>query len=133
MTTHFDQAVVPQSLPSPELARGVAYLASVQRASGAVAGEVVWCPVITAQYVLVAHMTGQAISADRQARLLRQFAVWQRPDGGWGLHAASESYVFVTALVYVALRLLGTPAEDGRCRRARDWLRAGGGVEAIPS
>jgi lanosterol synthase len=130
---HPGRELVQPSPVSPELTRGIAYLTSVQRPTGAVAGEVVWCPVITAQYILVAYLVGRAIPPGRRGRLLRQLAAWQRPEGGWGLHADSGSYVFVTTLVYVALRLLGTPAEDERCRRARAWLRANGGVGAIPS
>ena len=41
--------------------------------------------------------------------------------------------MFVTALVYVALRLLGVAPDDPLCLRARAWLQAHGGVESIPS
>jgi squalene/oxidosqualene cyclase-like protein len=118
------------------LQRGFDYLASLQRPEGCVVGEVVWCPIITAQYVLVVYMTGmtgQAISPQRQARFLQHFRDWQTADGGWGLHAESSPYLFVTTLVYLALRLLGVPPDDPLCLRAREWLQAHGGVEAIPS
>jgi Squalene-hopene cyclase N-terminal domain len=119
--------------PSPELARGVALLCSLQREDGSVAGEVVWSPVITAQYVLTAYMIGQPIESQRQARFLRYFRQTQTADGGWGLHPESRGYVFVTALVYVALRLLGLSADDPLCLQVRLWLRDHGGVESIPS
>src|SRR5258707_179186 len=83
--------------PSPELARGVALLCSLQRADGSVAGEVVWSPVITAQYVLTAYLIGQPIESQRQARFLRYFRQTQTADGGWGFHPESRGYVFVTA------------------------------------
>src|SRR6266851_5635296 len=119
--------------PSPELARGVSLLCSLQREDGSVAGEVVWSPVITAQYVLTAYMIGQPIESQRQARFLRYFRQTQTADSGWGLHPESRGYVFVTALVYVALRLLGLSAADPLCLQARLWLREHGGVESIPS
>ena len=119
--------------PSPELARGVAFLGSLQQESGCVAGEVVWSPAITAQYVLVAYMIGRTIEPDRQARFLRYFRRTQLADGGWGLHPESSAYVFVTTLVYIALRLLGVGVEDPGCRQARAWLHEHGGVENIPS
>jgi lanosterol synthase len=119
--------------PSPELARGVALLCSLQREDGSVAGEVVWSPVITAQYVLTAYMIGQPIESQRQARFLRYFRQTQTADGGWGLHPESRGYVFVTALVYVALRLLDLSADDPLCLQVRLWLRDHGGVESIPS
>jgi lanosterol synthase len=119
--------------PSPELARGIAFLGSLQQERGSVGGEVVWSPAITAQYVLVAYMIGRTINPDRQARFLRYFRCTQLADGGWGLHPESSAYVFVTTLVYVALRLLGVGAEDPNCSQARAWLRDHGGVETIPS
>ena len=119
--------------PSPELARGVTFLCSLQRAAGCIAGEVVWSPVITAQYVLVAAMISQPIEPQRQTRFLRYFRQTQTIDGGWGLHPESHGYVFVTTLVYIALRLLGLPAADPLCLQARAWLRDHGGVESIPS
>ncbi len=66
--------------PSPELARGVSLLCSLQREDGSVAGEVVWSPVITAQYVLTAYMIGQPIESQRQARFLRYFRQTQTAD-----------------------------------------------------
>src|SRR5258706_880722 len=119
--------------PSPELARGVTFLCSLQRADGCIAGEVVWSPVITAQYVLVAAMISQPIEPQRQTRFLRYFRQTQTADGGWGLHPESHGYVFVMTLVYIALRLLGLPAADPLCLQARAWLREHGGVESIPS
>src|SRR5258706_4959024 len=86
--------------PSPELVRGVSFLCSLQRADGCIAGEVVWSPVITAQYVLVAAMISQPIEPQRQTRFLRYFRQTQTADGGWGLHPESHGYVFVTTLVY---------------------------------
>ena len=43
--------------------------------------------------------------------MVRHFEHTRQPDGGWGLHAESPSYVFVTTLSYVALRLLGLSAD----------------------
>lgn len=113
--------------------QGVTYFASIQTDDGCVVGEVVWCPMLTAQYVMAAFMTGQSIPDERQARFLKHFEVWQRGDGSWGMHAESEGYVYVTTLVYIALRLMGRGADDPVCVRARAWLEAHGGVLHIPS
>src|SRR5260370_5851617 len=118
--------------PSPELARGVSLLCSLQREDGSVAGEVVWSPVITAQYVLTAYMIGQPIESQRQARFLRYFRQTQTADSGWGLHPESRGYVFVTALGYVALRLPGLSAADPLFLQVRLWLRDHRGGEFIP-
>jgi lanosterol synthase len=113
--------------------KALGFLRSIQRQEGCVVGEVVWCPMLTAQYVMTAYMTGQRIPEQRRKNFLKYFRVWQNPDGGWGLHAESHSYVFVTTLVYVALRLLGQAHTESMCFRARTWLERNGGILAIPT
>ncbi len=104
-----------------------------QGADGSWEGEVVWCPIITAQVVILDIATGRTISAERRRLIARHFAATRRPDGGWGLHPESCSYRFVTTLVYVAARLLGeTPDEPLPAPGAR-WLAAQpGGVWSLP-
>ena len=117
----------PVSAPSQALDaldRGIGFLAKQQHPEGCVAGEVVWNPMLAAQYVMAAHMTGQSIDAHRKQRLLRHFQLWQNADGGWGLHAESHSYLYVTTLSYIALRLMGLSADEGPCPRGRAWLDA---------
>jgi lanosterol synthase len=113
--------------------RGFGFLRAAQRPAGCVVGEVVWCPMLTAQYVMVAEMTGQEIPEERRERFLRYFQVWQLPDGSWGMHAESDGYVYVTTLVYIALRIMGLPPDHPMCARGRSWLKANGGVLQIPS
>src|SRR5262249_46923687 len=68
------------------------------------------------------------------SRMVRHFECTRRPDGGWGLHAESPSYVFITTLAYVALRLLGQSADSPLAADARQWLhKQPNGVLAIPS
>jgi lanosterol synthase len=124
---------IPPEAVEQALRDGFGWLARIQRPAGCVVGEVVWSPILTAQYVMTAAMTGQEIPEDRKARFLRYFEVWQQEDGGWGLHAESPSYLYVTTLVYVALRAMGRGPDDPRCARARSWIREQGGVLAIPS
>jgi len=113
--------------------RGFGWLERDQRPEGCVVGEVVWSPILTAQYVMTATMTGQKIPPDRKLRFQKYFEVWQRQDGGWGMHAESPSYLYVTTLVYVALRSMGLEASHPMCVRARGWIRGQGGVLQIPS
>lgn len=54
-------------------------------------------------------------------------------DSGWGLHVEGPSTVFGTALNYVALRLLGVPAEEQAMRQAQQTLFALGDARASPS
>jgi len=114
--------------------RAAARLLSLQREAGDWEGEVVWCPVITAQVVIAHRIMGQASDAQRRRLILRHFASTQHPDGGWGLHPASAPYRFVTTLVYVAARLLDESPDSPMLASAGAWLQAApGDVFALPS
>lgn len=119
--------------PSTALDRGIRALVSHQAEDGSWEGEVVWCPMLAAQYVMMAHITGTEISAARRRHVLTAFAKERLEDGTWGLHPLSEPYLFVTTLVYVAARLLGVGAEDELLVRAGAFIRREGGAKGIPS
>ncbi|MYA67807.1 MAG: FAD-dependent oxidoreductase [Gammaproteobacteria bacterium] len=116
----------------PGLSRAVRRLLDLQRADGAWEGEMTWCPMLAAQYVLLHYITGQPIGPQRRRLLLRQFERTRLPGGQWGLHEHSQPYLFVTALVYVAARLLDVERDDPLISPARDFLQ-NEGVLNIPS
>lgn len=108
-------------------------LAKLQNGDGSWEGEVVWCPIITAQVVIVNAITHRVPSSERRRLLLLQFAATRRPDGGWGLHPESTSYCFVTTLVYVAARLLGEGPDSPMLREAHAFLaRQRNGIFGLP-
>ncbi len=114
--------------------RAASRLMAYQNADGSWQGEVVWCPVITAQVVLAYAIMGRTMAPERCRRILRYFASCRRPDGGWGLHPESQSYLFVTALVYVAARLLGEAPASPLLRDAVRWLAGHEeGLGALPT
>lgn len=130
-----DEAVTDQS-DDPALTTlraGVAFLNRIQRDGGHWEDEVVWCPMLTAQYVMTSYIMGRKIPDDRVAKFTRYFDVWQLPDGSWGMHAESPGYLFVTSLSYVAMRMMGHAADDPRMQRARRWIRDQGGATKVPS
>jgi lanosterol synthase len=115
------------------LERGVERLISRQSGDGSWEGEVVWCPILAAQYVLACHIMNKPIEARRKDRLLRHFEETRLPSGAWGLHELSEPYLFVTALVYVASRILGCGEDHPLLAPARRFIRNEGGVASIPT
>jgi lanosterol synthase len=115
------------------LKRGVKALLAHQNAEGFWEGEVVWCPMLVAQYTLMCYVTKTAISPERQAAIEQQFRATQFASGLWGLHEKSEPYLFVTTLVYVAARILGIEKDDLLLSNARKFIRQEGGVISIPS
>ena len=116
------------------LDKAIVHLGSLQRPDGSFEGEVVWCPMILAQYIMLRAFLQRPIPQHERVRMIRHFECTRRPEGGWGLHAESPSYVFVTALSYVALRLLGVRPEAPLTSTARRWLHAQpGGVLSVPT
>lgn len=108
---------------SEALNRAGERLISLQGKEGEWEGEMVWCPMLTAQYVLLHYILGQQIGSERRRRILRSFKYTCLPGGTWGMHEHSEPHLFVTALVYVAARLLGVERDDPLIQSARKFLQ----------
>jgi lanosterol synthase len=111
---------------------GVTLGSGIADAVGGWEGEVVWCPMLAAQYTLFCHVMRIEMTPARRDGLLRHFERTRFASGLWGLHPTSPPYLFVTALVYVAARLLGVEAEDPMLARARRFIRREG-IDSIPS
>jgi squalene/oxidosqualene cyclase-like protein len=128
----------PAADPLPERARrayerSVTYLGTRQHADGRVAGEVVWNTMLPCQYVLLMHVLRRPIEPGRARRIYRSIAVQHRPDGAFGMHPHSSSYLFHTTLAYVALRLLGHGPGDPLVDGARAFIREHGGAYEVPT
>ena len=116
----------------PALRRASAHLSSLQGEDGAWEGEMVWCPMLTAQYVLLHHIIGRPLDPGRRRRVLRSFECTRLGEGLWSLHEHPPPNLFVTTLVYVAARLLGVERDDPLIEPARRFLQQEG-VLGIPS
>jgi squalene/oxidosqualene cyclase-like protein len=120
--------------PGDALSAAASRLLALQSPRGDWEGEMVWCPMITAQYVLTQYLVDRVVPDTRADGLRRYFFETRTPDGVWALHPEGDGSVFVTTLVYVALRLLGLARDEPALKDARDWLhRQPGGVLAIPT
>lgn len=107
------------------LADAVENLLGRQDASGRWEGEVAWNTMLLSQYVLTCRMAGNwPLPDDDRGMILRHYQVTQRSDGSWPLHAEAPGSLFVTVLAYVALRVLGLPADDPLPAGARSWMAA---------
>ncbi len=127
----------PSKAPGPDASvatqRGATRLVALQSDEGAWNGEVVWCPMLAAQYALTHELLGRPLPEGHREALLRGFASSQLESGCWGLHAHSEPYLFTSVLVYVAARHLGVDADDELLRRAGDFIASQGGAVRIPT
>jgi lanosterol synthase len=125
---------MPPTSPSTAVDRAAEHLLALQNVDGCWEGEMIWCPVVTAQVVIARHVVGKPFSAEEAERIVRHFERTQTPAGAFGLHPEHSGSVFVTTLVYVATRLLGVGAEHPLAARARTWLIARpGGVLSVPT
>jgi len=115
------------------LGQGVEALVRMQRSDGSWEGECVWCPMLTAQYAITAHIIGLEITSDRRQGILTHFRATQNSAGVWGLHPEDAGSLFVTTLVYVAARLLGALPTEGWLQEARGLFEREGGVQRIPT
>ena len=117
----------PKDIVSPDagqaLNRAAACVLELQGEDGAWEGEMVWCPMLTAQYVLLCHIIGERIEAGRRRRVLRLFERTRLESGQWGMHEHSPPHLFVTTLVYVAVRLLGVDREARLIAPARRFIQ----------
>jgi lanosterol synthase len=126
--------VIPaRTISKAPLARALHHLASLQNAPGHWEAEMVWNSMLLSQYVLTRKMVGAPVPETMVKRILRHYEVTRRPDGSWGMHGESGGYVYMTALAYVSLRVLGLPENHELVAPARKWLRENGGVESVPS
>jgi lanosterol synthase len=119
--------------PHIALERAVRALRDLQLPDGAWEGEVVWNAMLAAQYAMMCVLTRTPIAPERRERILLQFRRTQLADGTWSMHELGQPYLFMTAVVYVAARLLGVAADDPLLVRARAFIAREGGVVGIPS
>ncbi|MEZ4325486.1 MAG: prenyltransferase/squalene oxidase repeat-containing protein [Polyangiales bacterium] len=92
------------------LARGLEALMSLGP-EGRYEGEMRWCAMLSAQYVLAHELTGRTLPDERRAQLLRYFEHTRGTHGVYGLHDHAGPSLFVTTLVYAAARALGADAD----------------------
>lgn len=116
---------------APALAAGVDRLLAL-RTGAHWEGEVVWNPMLAAQYAIAMHVMARPLSPERGERLITQLRAMQLEDGCWGMHLYGEASLFVTALCYVAARTVGVSADDPLLAGARAMFTRED-VLAIPS
>lgn len=126
------QALRPRSSTgSNALEQGVEALLRMQRSDGSWEGECAWCPMLTAQYTMTAHIIGLQLPLKRRQGMITHFRATRNAAGVWGLHPFDEGSLFVTTLVYVAARLLGVSSSAPWLQGARRMFSHEGGVQRI--
>jgi squalene/oxidosqualene cyclase-like protein len=118
--------------PDP-VGKALDYLASHQDPGGSWKGDYGGPLFLLPMYVATTHIMGELPEGRERDEIVRYIRGKQNADGGWGLSVESPSHVFTTTLNYVALRLLGEPADDPDLTLARRWLAPHGGPKGSAS
>ncbi len=113
--------------------RALGHFQSTQEADGSWHGDYGGPVFLLPTMVIALHIMDKPFDEETNQGFIDYFRHTQNGDGGWPLHTSGASYVYTTAICYVALRLLGIPAEDRDMQRGREWLaQQGGPTRAAP-
>ena len=82
---------------------------------------------ITAEYLIFRRLMGFPVD-QRDRRAAELLLATQREDGGWSRFEGAPSHLSLAIEAYFALKLVGFPADEPRLARAREFVRAQGGV-----
>jgi 2,3-oxidosqualene cyclase len=107
--------------------RGLTVLAETQDPGGSWKGDYGGPLFLVPAYVAGLQLLEAPPDAATREGFITYLRNHQNQDGGWGLDVESHSHVFTSVLNYVALRLLGLPADDPGLQRARTWFLPHGG------
>ncbi|MEZ4295567.1 MAG: terpene cyclase/mutase family protein [Polyangiaceae bacterium] len=109
------------------VSRGLDHLGRLQEERGGFRGEYGGPMFLLPMYIGLCHVAGRLDSEPHRPAMVRYLRSALNPDGSAGLYDGGPGCTFTSALVYVALRLLGEPPDAPPVARLRQWLRARGG------
>jgi len=124
------------SSPLEAARKGFAFYQMLQCEDGQWAGDYGGPHFLLPGFVIAAYITGQLdkiFPKPHQEAIQAYLLNHQQEDGGWGSHIESPSTMFGSVLNYVALRLIGTRADDPACQMGCEFIRHHGGALYAPS
>lgn len=112
------------------IARARDNLLHQQRSDGHWCGLLEGDSILESEYVLLQHFLGRGYgpNAGKAARRVRSL---QMADGGWAMYPGGPPDVSASVKAYFVLKLQGDDPEALHMRRAREVIRALGGVPAV--
>jgi len=111
--------------------RGVHFYSMLQTPDGHFSGDYGGPHFLMPGLIVVWYLMGQPSQMlnSKECHLMKHYIIThQQVDGGWGTHLESPSTMFGSTLMYVALRLLGMPADDPVAEKGRKFLLDNGGA-----
>ena len=120
-----------EALPAEPLAKALAFYQQLQCDDGHWGGDYGGPHFLSPGLVVVWYVTGRrddVLDEHQRRAMVRYYENHQQTDGGWGTHVESPSTMFGSVLTYVALRLLGEPADAPACAAGRKLILEQGGA-----
>ncbi len=107
-------------------------LLALQRPDGHWCGELEGDTILESEYVLARYFLSRTVDAKsrKAAETLRRH---QLPGGGWPIYPGGPPEVSASAKAYFVLKLVGDDPDSEPMRRARETVRALGGLDACNS
>jgi len=124
--------VHPDADVRPALAAARQYLLSIQREDGHWCGELEGDTILESEYLLTLFFLGRSDEPrfQKAAEYLRRK---QLPEGGWAIYPGGAADVSASVKAYFALKLAGDDPDSLPMVRARQVIRARGGIDACNS
>ena len=113
--------------------KGISFYQMLQCEDGHWAGDYGGPMFLMPGLVCVLYLSKAPWPAGRKEAMVAYLKNHQQLDGGWGTHIECASTMFGTVLNYVALRLLGEPADAPHMVKGREFIHAYGGALYAPS
>ena len=113
--------------------KGMAFFQMLQTEDGHWAGDYGGPMFLMPGLICTLYLTKTPFPSGRREGMIMYLKNHQQTDGGWGTHIENASTMFGTVLSYIALRLLGEPAESNCICQARAFIHSHGGALYAPS
>lgn len=84
---------------------------------------------LTSEYLMLRRFLG-LVDPERERKAVRYLRTMQLPDGGWPIYYGGPCEISASVKAYFALKLSGVSADEPFMVRAKDAIRARGGVVA---
>ena len=124
----------PATRPSEAVYNAFRYESRLQTKAGCWGTDMSCIQFVTPMCVFAWYITGTRIPESHAIEVASHLLKIQDPeDGGWSTHQGAKTTLFGTAVVYVALRLMGFPQEHEQLIKARRCLLRMGGAVLLPS
>lgn len=124
----------PARTPSELIHNGARFFSETQvRDQGCWAADLCCIFFVTPMMVISWYITGAQIDEAYIIEMIRFMFNSQNPEnGGWPTYLEEEPSLMGTTLVYIALRLMGVPADDEHLLKARSYYLSQGGAVYLP-